>query len=137
MTTQAIDATIFASSHPDIAKRTSVSGLIFSCIMLLAGVIAFVSTFEMEDRSSTISMGLMVLGTALFLIGVFRLFWKSKEIVYLPTGSVAKEQSIFFDLKDSMKAGLSTSDKLYLAIPVGLAESSKAKKLLVSSLSIC
>lgn len=61
MTTQAIDATIFASSHPDIAKRTSVSGLIFSCIMLLAGVIAFVSTFEMEDRSSTISMGLMVL----------------------------------------------------------------------------
>ena len=37
MTTQAIDATIFASSHPDIAKRTSVSGLIFSCIMLLAG----------------------------------------------------------------------------------------------------
>ena len=110
MTTQAIDATIFASSHPDIAKRTSVSGLIFSCIMLLAGVIAFVSTFEM-DRSSTISMGLMVLGTALFLIGVFRLFWKSKEIVYLPTGSVAKEQSIFFDLKhldeltDMVKSG--------------------------------
>ena len=95
MTTQAIDATIFASSHPDIAKRTSVSGLIFSCIMLLAGVIAFVSTFEMEDRSSTISMGLMVLGTALFL----------------PTGSVAKEQSIFFDLKhldeltDMVKSG--------------------------------
>ena len=95
MTTQAIDATIFASSHPDIAKRTSVSGLIFSCIMLLAGVIAFVSTFEMEDRSSTISMGLMVLGTALFLIG----------------GSVAKEQSIFFDLKhldeltDMVKSG--------------------------------
>ncbi len=25
-TTQTIDATIFASSHPDIAKRTSVSG---------------------------------------------------------------------------------------------------------------
>ena len=45
MTTQAIDATIFASSHPDIAKRTSVSGLIFSCIMLLAGVIAFVFSF--------------------------------------------------------------------------------------------
>ena len=97
MTTQAIDATIFASSHPDIAKRTSVSGLIFSCIMLLAGVIAFVSTFEMEDRSSTISMGLMVLGTALFLIGVFRLFWKSKEIVYLPTGSV--------ELTDMVKSG--------------------------------
>ena len=35
MATQAIDATIFASAHPDIAKRTSVSGLIFSVAMLL------------------------------------------------------------------------------------------------------
>lgn len=99
MATQTIDATIFASSHPHIAKRTSISALIISCIMLIAGIIAFVSTFEMEDRSSTFSMGLMVLGTALFLGGVFRLFWKSKKIVYLPTGSVAKEQSVFFDLK--------------------------------------
>ena len=30
MATQTIDATLFASSHPDIAKRTSVSGLIIS-----------------------------------------------------------------------------------------------------------
>ena len=45
MTTPAIDATIFASSHPDIATRTSVSGLIFSGIMLLIGVLAFISTF--------------------------------------------------------------------------------------------
>lgn len=100
MTTQPIDATIFASTHPDIAKRTSVSGLVFSSVMLLAGVIAFISTFELEDRSSTISMGLMVLGTGLFLLGVFRLFWKSKEVVYLPTGSIAREQSLFFDLKN-------------------------------------
>lgn len=99
MATQTIDATVFASAHPDIVKRISVSGLIFSCIMLLAGVLAFISTFELEDRSSTISMSLMVLGTALFLLGVFRLFWKSKVVVYLPTGSVAKEQSVFFDLK--------------------------------------
>lgn len=99
MAIQTIDATIFASSHPDIAKRTSVSGLIFSSLILLVGVLAFVSTFEMEDRSSTLSMGLMVLGTGMFLIGVFRLFWKSKEVVYVPTGSVAKEQSVFFDLK--------------------------------------
>ena len=34
-TTQTIDATIFASSHPDIAKRTSVSGVLISSVMLL------------------------------------------------------------------------------------------------------
>lgn len=99
MSTQTIDATIFASSHPDIAKRTSISGLVFSCTLLLVGVLAFVSTFELEDKSSTVSMALMVLGTGLFLVGIFRMFWKSKEVVYLPTGSKAKERSMFFDLK--------------------------------------
>ena len=98
-TTQTIDATIFASSHPDIAKRTSVSGVLISSVMLLVGILAFASTFELEDKSSTVSMALMVLGTGLFLMGIFRLFWKSKEVIYLPTKSVAKEHSIFFDLK--------------------------------------
>ena len=99
MATQTIDATLFASSHPDIVKRTSVSGLIFSVAMLLVGVFIFASIFEMSDKSSTLSMALMVLGTAFVLLGVFRLFWKSKEVVYLPTGSVTKERSVFFDLK--------------------------------------
>ena len=62
-TTQTIDATIFASSHPDIAKRTSISGVLFSSFMLLVGILAFASTFELEDRSSTVSMALMVFGT--------------------------------------------------------------------------
>ncbi len=99
MVTQTIDATLFASSHPDIAKRTSVSSLIFSLAMVAIGILSFLYIFEMNDKSSTMSMALMVLGTALILLGVFRLFWKSKEIVYLPTGSVAKERSMFFDLK--------------------------------------
>ena len=50
-TTQTIDATIFASSHPDIAKRTSVSGVLISSVMLLVGILAFASTFELEDKS--------------------------------------------------------------------------------------
>ena len=60
-TIQTIDATIFASSHPDIAKRTSVSGVLISSVMLLVGILAFASTFELEDKSSTVSMALMVL----------------------------------------------------------------------------
>ena len=67
MATQTIDATLFASSHPDVVKRTSVSGLIFSVAMLLVGVFIFASIFEMSDKSSTLSMALMVLGTACLL----------------------------------------------------------------------
>lgn len=99
MTTSSIDLTLFASTHPDIVKRTCISGLIFSVVMVLSGVLLFISIFEMHEKSPTISMSLMVMGTALILWGVFRLFWKSKEMVYQPTGSVTKGQSLFFDLK--------------------------------------
>ena len=80
MATKTIDATLFASSHPDIAKRTSVSGLLISLAMMVAGLLIFVSIFEMYDKSSTISM-------------------EVEGMVYLPTGSVTKERSMFFDLK--------------------------------------
>ena len=99
METQTIDTAIFTSSHPDVVKRTCVSGLVFSLVMMLVGGLIFASVFEMNDKSSTLSMALMVMGTAFILLGMFRLFWKSKEVVYLPTGSVTKERSVFFDLK--------------------------------------
>lgn len=99
MVTQAIDAMIFASTHPDIVKRTSISGLIFSTAMLLLGVLVFASTFEITDRTSALSMLLMVLGTGFFLLGIFCLLWRSKEVVYVPTGSITKEHTFFFDLK--------------------------------------
>ncbi len=98
-TTQTIDATIFASSHPDIAKTYKCFRSFNFFCNVIGRYLAFASTFELEDKSSTVSMALMVLGTGLFLMGIFRLFWKSKEVIYLPTKSVAKEHSIFFDLK--------------------------------------
>ena len=52
--TQTIDATIFASSHPDIAKRTSISGVLFSSFMLLVGILAFASTFELEETAKKV-----------------------------------------------------------------------------------
>lgn len=46
MATKTIDATLFASSHPDIAKRTSVSGLLISLAMMVAGLLIFVSILK-------------------------------------------------------------------------------------------
>lgn len=99
MVAQTIDSMTFEPAHPDIDKRTSISGILLSTAMLLTGVLAFVSIMDMPDKSSTISMACMVIGTALILSGIFRLFWKAKELVYLPTGSAAKECSLFFDSK--------------------------------------
>ena len=42
--------------------------------MLLIGILAFASTFELDDKSSTTSMALMVLGTGLFL-SLIHIYW--------------------------------------------------------------
>ncbi|RGN46699.1 MULTISPECIES: hypothetical protein [unclassified Bacteroides] len=96
---QAIEATLFVSPHPDVVKRASVPSLILSSALIVAGLGVFISAFQLNDKASSIGMLLLVVGTAALLMGVFRLFWKSKHLVYAPTGSVTKESSLFFDPK--------------------------------------
>lgn len=92
--------TLFSTAHPDIVKRTCLSSVLVSAILCVVGAGAFITSLKMGDSSSTMSMMFMAGGTILFLWAVFRLFWKSKEWVYAPTGSVAKEGSCFFDVCD-------------------------------------
>ncbi len=99
MTNQIQDATIFASSYPDIVSKTSMSKLTGSFCILVAGILVFFSILEIQDRSSIIGMGIMLLGSALCLTGIFRLLWKSRVSTYKETGSVLREKSIYFDLK--------------------------------------
>lgn len=91
------DEIMFSTVHPDIEKRTSVSSVLISAIFCVIGAGAFIASLRIGDSSSTMSMALMTGGTILFLLAVFRLFWKSKEWVYVPTSSIAKEHSCFFD----------------------------------------
>ena len=92
------DVTLFSRVHPDIVKRISVSSVIVSA--LLGGIGASASSLRMGDATSTMSMVFMTVGTILILTALFRLFWRSKEWVYTPTGSVTKEGSCFFDVCD-------------------------------------
>ena len=55
-TTQTIDATIFASTHPDIAKRISVSGVLISSVMLLIGILAF-GSFSADSKIKSEASG--------------------------------------------------------------------------------
>ena len=62
--------------------------------MMLVGILIFASIFEMSDKSSTFSMADGA-GYGIRSVGGVPSVWKSKEIVYLPTGSVTKERSLF------------------------------------------
>lgn len=94
------DETLFSVAYPDIEKRTSISSMFVSAIFCLVGAGAFIASLRVVDTSSTLSMAFMTGGTILLLLAVFRFFWKSKEWVYVPTGSVAKERTCFFQEND-------------------------------------
>lgn len=94
------DATLFSTVHPNIQKRTSVSSVLTSTVIAIFGIAAFISSLRMGDATSTLSMVLMTSGTILLLLALFRLFWRSKEWVYTPTGSVTKDGTCYFDVCD-------------------------------------
>lgn len=100
MKTQSLNQSLLEGLNPELVTRTSVSKMLFSAAMLVLGLIFFSIVFQLSDKSSALSMILMVSGSALVLISLFRFFWKSKEVVYAPTGSTAYETSLFFNLKD-------------------------------------
>ena len=77
------DVTLFSRVHPDIVKRISVSSVIVSALLAIGGIGAFVTSLRMGDATSTMSMVFMTVGTIL-----------------IPTGSVTKEGSCFFDVCD-------------------------------------
>lgn len=99
MQTQTIDAPRCASTHPHVASRISLPSVIYSLLLLFPGIAAFLFLYEEHDKSTTFSMALLAFGSIFIVYGLYRLLWKSKVLVYLPTGSVAEEQCLFFDLK--------------------------------------
>lgn len=100
MTTSVSDTTQCVSAHPDVAKRLSIPAVFYSLALSLLGIFLFTLVFELHDKSASISMVMMVVGSLMILYGVYCLFWRSKETVYLPTGSVTKSRSVFFDLEN-------------------------------------
>lgn len=89
--------TLLTTSFPDIEKRVNRRSVALSVVLCLMGLGAFIASPLTNEISSTLVMVLLTVGTVLILLAVYRLFWKSKEWVYVPTGSVTREGSRFFD----------------------------------------
>lgn len=98
--TESATETLFSMAHPDIVKRTNVFSIIIAVICCVLGAAAFTASLKMDDTSSNLTMFCLLIGTVLVLHAVFRLFWKSKEWVYMPTGSTIKAGCCYFDVCD-------------------------------------
>lgn len=91
---------ISQSTPSDFVERTNLFQLLSSSSIFIFGVILFAVVSQLSDKETVFAMGLLVIGSILILWSLFRFFSKSKNLVYIPTGSATCEASLFFNLKD-------------------------------------
>lgn len=95
------DKQLLSASFPYISKHISVFQLIVSSLIALLGGVAIVGSLSLDASSSTLSIVLLTLGTIFLLVAIYRFFWRSKERIYIPTGSVVYDSNYYFDISDT------------------------------------
>lgn len=84
----------------DVKLKLNMMSIIKAIVMIVAGIALFAMTISLKIDSREISMGLIVLGGAIILIGLFILLSRPKKLVYLPTNSRLVEHFLFFERGD-------------------------------------
>ena len=117
-TTQ-VEETLFSAAHPQLEKQISVKQILLSSCIALFGVRGIVLSLVMDKSESILCMAFLTIGILLMLFALYRFFTKSKEMIYKPTGSEVRSDSLYMDsvelqsLKQMMvKNEFSTSSRL-------------------------
>lgn len=84
----------------DVRLKANTPSMIKAVAMIVAGVALFSLSISLQPKSREISMGIIVVGGALILTGMFILLSRPKMLVYLPTGSRLDEHFLFFGRED-------------------------------------
>ena len=117
--TAQVAETLFSATHPQLEKHISVKQILVSAFIALFGVMGIVLSLVMDKSDSTLCMAFLTIGILLLLFALYRFFTKSKEMIYKPTGSEVRSDSLYMDsvelqsLKQMMvKNEFSTSSRL-------------------------
>lgn len=94
------DVHLLSAPHHHISKHTSVYSIVISAFIALMGIGAILIALSMNSSTTTLCMSLLTIGTILLLIAVYRFFWKSKEMIYLPSSSVVRKGVCYLDIAD-------------------------------------
>lgn len=86
-------------NNPDIKRSVNHASIIAAIVILIVGISMFLITFLFDKTQNVIISTLVLVGIALVIYSVFRLIWRSKAIVYLPTKAIIKEDDFYFDSK--------------------------------------
>jgi hypothetical protein len=103
MNEQLIEKHLFESKHQDVAKRAKTTSVFLSFLLILLGIVSLLVSSRFEKVAAEITLTLMLLGSCFLLLGIYLLIWKSKTLVYEPTGSKVLRNSAFFDISEQNK----------------------------------
>ena len=105
--------TLFSAAHPDIKKITNISALILSLLFCAVGLCLLFFSSTVEDSSSASGPVLLVGGIAFLVAGGIRLMIRKRSLIYVPTGSLVKKGSCFFDAGDLSVLGRLLEEKTF------------------------
>ena len=105
--------TLFSAAHPDIKKITNISALILSLLFCAVGLCLLFFSSKVEDSSSASGPVLLVGGIAFLVAGGIRLMIRKRSLIYVPTGSLVKKGSCFFDAGDLSVLGRLLEEKTF------------------------
>ena len=92
-----VEETLVSSAHVQLDKHICVKQLLVSSLIALGGIVAILLMMVMDESDSTLSMALLTIGVILLLFAFYRIFMKSHETIYKPTGSVVSSGSLYMD----------------------------------------
>ena len=92
-----VEETLLSSAHVQLDKHICVKQLLVSSLIALGGIVAILLMMVMDESDSTLSMALLTIGIILLLFALYRIFMKSHETIYKPTGSVVSSGSLYMD----------------------------------------
>lgn len=91
------EETLFSAVYPHLYKHVSVTQILVSSLIALAGIISIVFSVVLDESYSTLCMALLTIGVLLLLLAVYRFCWKSYETIYKLTGSPVRKGSLYMD----------------------------------------
>lgn len=95
-----VETTLLSSEHPYISKHTSFLSVLVSLFIALLGIMSIIVSVSVDDTATVLCMTLLTLGTVMILVALYSIFWRSVEVIYIPTGSKVSEGSCFMDSSD-------------------------------------
>lgn len=112
-----LNASSLMAMTSTVKEVINTKSVLLSIVTAFVGVGIIILSSFLEDKSSSVYMAGNTLAIVLIILGLYRLFFKRKQLVYFPTKSTLISGSAYFDTKhlEELKAAIETNQETNLS----------------------